>query len=117
MSLLTLYISVEWESDDGQFIALGCKMYQCKGQSDEKPKKSTKGVPHKEVFDQETFEGVLFNRLGRQTCTINSLRKDRDKRMTRTSVEKTSLSDIFVKMMVQSDAVTCKPLMKNGKHI
>ena len=86
-------------------------MYQCFSPGDAKPKKSTKGIPHQNEFSQSLFEDVLFNRVGRQTIQLDTLRKDPNKKIIRTSTEKSSLSDIFVKMRVAPDGVSCSPLL------
>ena len=62
-------------------------------------------------FSQSLFEDVLFNRVERQTIQLDTLRKDPNKKIIRTSTEKSSLSDIFVKMRVAPDGVSCSPLL------
>ena len=64
----------------------------------------------------DTFQRVLLDEtMPRQTVEINSLKRNRAKEMTRTKSEKTCLSDIFFKMQVQPDRISCKPLELNGE--
>lgn len=107
---------VEWESSNGQFIALGNKMYQAYCKDKDEYKRSTKGVPHTNKFSMSTFKSVLLDEtITRQTVKINSLRLNQNKEMTRTTMTKTSLSDIFLKLQVQPDRISCTPLTKNEK--
>ena len=61
------------------------------------------------------FLNVLLNR-STQTHKVNvrSLRVNKDHTMCRMTTEKKSLSDIFLKMSVQEDKITCTPLQSNG---
>ena len=43
--------------------------------------------------------------------------QDNEKRMTRTTLQKSGLTDIHVKMRVEWDRVTCEPLEKNGQFV
>ena len=62
------------------------------------------------------FQDVLLDEATpRQTVTINSLRRDQTKEMFRMQITKTSMSDVFLKMQVQNDKITCKPLEIAGK--
>ena len=80
-------------------------------------KKSTKGVPTRNKFKMRLFQSVLLDEnTPRQKVTINSLRLNRNKEMSRMRMEKSSLSDIFVKLHVLADKITCKPLVdQSGK--
>ena len=117
MTLKLIESSAEWETADGTFIALGNKMYQGYDPKTESVKKSTKGVPTRNKFATQLFQSVLLDETTpRQKVTINSLRLTRDKEMCRMKMEKSSLSDIFVKMQVLADKITCTPLRDlNGK--
>ena len=64
----------------------------------------------------DTFLSVLLDpTFPIQQVEINSLRLNKNKEMSRMKTLKNSLSDIFLKMRVHSDAVTCEPLVKDGK--
>ena len=92
-------------------------MYQGYDPKTDSVKKSTKGVPTRNKFKTALFQSVLLDeKTPRQKVTINSLRLTRDKEMCRMKMEKSSLSDIFVKMQVLADKITCTPLRdRNGK--
>ena len=112
-----IIISAEWESRNGTFVALGNKMYQgCDTRSG--LKKSTKGIPHANKFQMDTWLGSLLDEsFPKQEVTINSLRLNRQKEMSRMCCKRSALSDVFVKMQVQADKVTCTPLMKNNEYL
>ena len=64
----------------------------------------------------ETFLSVLLEEnFPVQQVEINSLRLNKNKEMSRTRSLKNSLSDVFLKMRVNSDAISCEPLIKDGK--
>jgi hypothetical protein len=108
-------ILVEWETSDGTFVALGNKMYQCFCRQKNEVKKSTKGVPHNNNFATQMFIDVLLDETTpKQTVDIHSLRLNREKEISRISMTKTSLSDVFVKMRVEDDKITCRPLTRDG---
>ena len=101
----------------GTFIALGNKMYQG-SDTVEGIKKSTKGIPHVNQFEMETWLDVLMNETcPNKTVQINSLRLNRKKEMSRMSVTRSALSDIFLKMQVNSDKVTCTPLKQYNEFL
>ena len=109
---------VEWETSNGTFVALTSKSYQCYDVDKNEIKKSTKGIPHSFKFSMDTFQRVLLDEeMPRQTVEINSLRRNLQKEMTRQKMEKTCLSDIFVKMQTSSDKISCTPLTVNGEYL
>jgi len=113
-----LFPLVEWECSNGTFIALTNKMYQAYDFEHDELKKSTKGIPHSNDFPMDIFQSVLLDQnFPRQTVQINSLRRNQDKEMARMVIEKTSLSDVFVKMQVSDDKVSCTPLKLNGEYV
>lgn len=106
----------EWETRDGTFVALGNKMYQGFDQKSKTTKKSTKGIPHINEYSIETWLSVLLDSsFPQQSVHINSLRLNHKKIMTRMKQQRNSLSEIFLKMQVQHDKISCKPLMSNKK--
>ena len=93
-------------------------MYQGFDQTSNSTKKSTKGIPHVNSYEIETWLSVLLDsEFPKQSVTINSLRLNRNKEMSSMKYQRSSLGDIFLKMQVQSDKVTCTPLMKNKKFL
>jgi hypothetical protein len=90
-------------------------MYQAYCNDKDEVKKSTKGVPHSNQFSMKIFQDVLLDQSTPiQKVKITSLRLNRDKEIARINTEKRSLSDVFVKMRVSPDKITCSPLTKDG---
>ena len=81
-------------------------------------KKSTKGIPHLHEYSMETWLSVLLDSsFPQQSVVINSLRLNYEKVMSRMKMQRNSLSEIFLKMQVQSDRISCTPMQKNGQYI
>lgn len=79
-------------------------------------KKSTKGIPHVNSFTMDTWLSVLLDEsFPKQKVQINSLRLNCKKEMSRMSCHRSCLSDIFLKMQVHSDKVSCSPLKQNNQ--
>ena len=113
---LLIFLLAEWETRNGTFVALGNKMYQGFDQTTGDIKKSTKGIPHSNQYSIETWINVLLDpSFPKQSVTINSLRLNQKKEMSRMKLQRSSLSDIFLKMHVLDDKITCTPLEKNKK--
>ena len=93
-------------------------MYQGFDGSTGNTKKSTKGIPHVNSFTMDTWLSVLLDEsFPKQSVQINSLRLNRKKEMSRMSCHRSCLSDIFLKMQVQADKVSCTPLMQNNQFL
>ena len=93
-------------------------MYQGFDQKSGKTKKSTKGIPHINSFEMKTWISVLLDEsFPKQSVMINSLRLNRNKEMSRMKCQRSSLSDIFVKMQVQTDKISCTPLKQNSMYL
>lgn len=117
LKFIQLYPIAEWETRSGTFVALGNKMYQG-FDTHEGIKKSTKGIPHLHEYSMETWLSVLLDSsFPQQSVVINSLRLNYEKVMSRMKMQRNSLSEIFLKMQVQSDRISCTPLQKNGKYL
>ena len=115
--MILLLILAEWESRKGTFVALGNKMYQGFDEASG-TKKSTKGIPHVNSFAMDTWLGALLDEsFPHQEVTINSLRLNRNKEMSRMRCQRAALSDVFLKMQVADDKISCTPLMKNDEYL
>ena len=79
-----------------------------------KYKRGSKGIPHSHELTMTEFVGRLYGSES-HFVTIRSLRLNRDKQMSRFTLRKRGLSDIFLKFDVASDGITCSPLRKKGK--
>ena len=81
-------------------------------------KRSTKGVSHDQKLTLDEFIACLENRMtGTNRFTMRNLRTVNDHTVKRTSTEKTILSDLFIKLRVLADRITCEPLTHNGVPI
>lgn len=64
------------------------------------------------------FEKILLRKyVDQHTVKVKSLRVNTDRSMCRMTTEKKALSDIFLKMSVQEDKITCTPLLLDGQLV
>jgi len=81
-------------------------------------KRSTKGVSHDQEVKLEEFIACLQNQIvGSNRFTMRNLRTFNDFTVKRISTEKVILSDLFIKLRVLADRITCEPLTLNGVPI
>ena len=79
-------------------------------------KRSTKGVPHNHELKLQEFLDCLNESVNTSnTCQVRMLRSTTDNIVKRVSIEKKVLSNIFVKLRVMMDGVTCEPLTLDGE--
>ena len=114
---INIYLA-EWETEAGEFIALTSKSYMAKDDTSGDEKRGTKGIPHSIKVSMDNFRDILYQEHAeRDTISIDSLQLNRDKQMCRTNMTKQGLSDIFVKLAVASDKITCSPIKLNDQFI
>lgn len=78
-------------------------------------KEAKKGIPHACKLDLRDFKETLYgDDKQKHTVEVRSLKLNIDKKMTRTTLRKYGLTDIHVKLAVQSDRITCEPIKENG---
>ena len=66
----------------------------------------------------ELFKRVLLDpSTPAHEIEINSLRLNKDKKMSRIASMKTALSDVFLKMRVLEDKIRTEPLKLNDKFV
>lgn len=80
-------------------------------------KEAKKGIPYRFKLELEEFKEVLYGDNYKHRVEVKSLRLDREKKMTRTTLKKSGLTDIHVKMRVEWDRVVCEPLTLNGQFV
>lgn len=85
-------------------------------------KEARKGIPYSVKLVMDDFKDVLFrnDREGESvhTVTVESLRFDGEKKISRFSCIKRGLNDLFYKKYVHNDAITLTPLKdKNGEYL
>ena len=89
-------------------------MYMCYDAGSDNEKRSTKGIPHSTRIDLNQFKSCLLNQAEQHRFETCNLRLDKNKQMARVKTTKNGLSDIFLKMQVSCDRVTCRPIRLNG---
>ena len=83
----------------------------------DKIKEAKKGIPYSFKLELQEFKEVLYGENFKHRVKVKSLRLDREKRMTRTTLQKSGLTDIHVKMRVEWDRVVCEPLTLDGQFV
>ena len=53
----------------------------------------------------------------RHKVSMTCLRLNSEKNMSRFSFDKKGLSDLFYKLRVADDGITCSPLIENGQYL
>ena len=113
-----LYILAEWETSDGELVALAAKSYLGLDYASGTAKIGTKGIPHSVQIKMQYFRDILYQTSeDRHMVSLNSLRLNKDKIMCRTNCVKQGLTDIFIKLSVENDKISCTPLKINGEFI
>lgn len=69
----------------------------------------TKGIPHSQKIQLEAFLSKLYGHTDHKV-KLTSLRLNKDKVMSRISLIKKGLTDLFVKFPLDDDKITCAPL-------
>ena len=97
------------------FRCLAPKLYH--GYNDQtQTKQGAKGIPYSVPLKSDDFHKTLLEEeVKKHTVEFGSLRLNRDKEMCSTTMKKGGLTDIFVKLRVDSDKILCKPLTLNGE--
>ena len=110
-----MIILVEFEFAKGQFVGLCPKSYFIIDDQ-ENCKRSSKGIPHKIQLTIDTFKDVLLN-SAKHRVEFDQLRLNKNKHMSRATLNKRGLTDICLKTRVSDDKVTCSPLTKDGNFV
>ena len=98
-------------------MALAPKTYYVEDDERDDFKRSSKGIPKKVKLTAEEYCDVLFNKNDHKV-QYESLRLSHDKKtMQHTTLTKTGLSNVCLKVRVEDDGITCGPLTKNGEYI
>ena len=77
-------------------------------------KTGTKGLPHHLQLEMDEFKAALYGNNSHYV-TLHSLRLNPDGQMCKTKLTKRGLTGLFKKFRLESDGVSCRPLMKNDK--
>ena len=100
----------EFSSTDAEMIALAPKSYICYDFSKNESKDGRKGIPSGLTLELDEFRDVLYNEK-EHFVDVNSLRLNSSKTMTRTTTRKKGLSSINVKLRIEEDLISCRPLL------
>ena len=111
-----LYLG-EFQFTNGEYVALCPKSYYVVNYDNDSTKRSSKGIPHNVDVKMRDYREKLFNPAREHKIRLQSLRLNREKKMCRFSIEKKGLSDLYYKMQVQSDQITCTPISVNNTYI
>lgn len=99
-------------------MALTCKSYLALNVESDEMKRSSKGIPHRVKLQMDQYRDVLLqNNEERHKVPMKCLRLTNDKKMARYSFEKRGLSDLFFKLRVADDGITCSPLTEDGEYL
>ena len=99
-------------------MALTCKSYLALNLENEEIKRSSKGIPHRVQLEMSQYRDVLLqNNEDPHKVLMTSLRLNSDKKMARYKFEKKGLSDLFYKLRVANDKITCTPLTEGGEYL
>ena len=101
----------EFLTQNGEMICLAPKSYYAKCYDTQTTKDGRKGIPNWADLKLESFYDTLYNATAtRHVADVRSLRLNQNKQMTRTTMLKSGLTGIHVKLGVKEDRVTCVPL-------
>ena len=106
----------EFQFTKGRFVALGPKTYHSINLETDEVKMGSKGIPHNENLKSEAFINALFTNNSHYV-TMRSLRLNKNREMSRITVQKKGLSDIFFKFPLDDDGITCRPLKLNNEYL
>lgn len=104
-------LKTEFFTQNGEMIALAPKSYYAKCFDTDQVKDGRKGIPKWVDLKLDAFYDTLYNEENvRHKAEVRSLRLNKDKKMTRTTMIKAGLTAIHVKLRVKDDKVSCEPL-------
>ena len=106
---------VEFSLEKGHFIALSPKCYMAHDTSTNTKKLGTKGVPHSSNLQVQQFLDKLYD----HKSTYVPVRGFRTKNelFVRMTQQKAALSDLYAKLRVADDKISCSPLIENNEYL
>ena len=111
-------LKVEFMTTNGQMICLCPKSYRAHCQTKDESKIGKKGIPLWFDLKLKDYYDCLYNdEAEKSVAEVCSLRLDKEKKMSRTSLRKVGLTAIHAKRAVLNDRITTEPLRENGKFI
>ena len=112
---MTYIFSVEFFFTAGEMIALSPKCYFAYNADNQETKCGHKGVPSSAKLQLEEYKNKLYDN-DTPRVEVRSLRYV-DGHMTRVCQTKKGLNSLFCKYRIDSDGVTCRPLMENNQFL
>ena len=106
---------VEFWFKRGEIICLSPKRYTAYDEENGSSKSGTKGVPGSCRLTLEDFRSKLYHDIPK-TVDIRSLRTVQGQ-MSRTTQKRKALNDLYCKFRIDSDRITCRALMQDGKYM
>ena len=111
-------LKVEFSTRNGEMVCLAPKSYYAICRDTNVTKDGRKGIPLWYDLRLENFLNVLYRKTNtRQTTEVRSLRLDRDKKMARTTMVKSGLTGIHVKLGILDDGISCEPVKFENAYI
>ena len=115
MSHISYIISVEFWFKKGEIVCLSPKCYTAFDEENGSSKSGTKGVPGSCRVTLEDFRAKLYDNVTK-VVDIRSLRQVCGQ-MSRTTQRRKALNDLYCKFRIDSDRITCRALIENGKYM
>ena len=111
-------LKIEFFTRDGEMVSLAPKSYLAFCRETQNTKEGKKGIPLRVKLEMEDFKKTLYSDVRNEDkIEIRSLRLNENKQMSRTTTIRRGLTGIHVKLGVQPDKVTCRPLKLNGQFV
>ena len=110
-----IIILVEFSLQKGHFLALSPKCYMAHDTSKNEKKMGTKGVPHSSNLQMEQFLAKLYN-YEPTKVPVRGFRT-KNESFVRMTQYKSALSDLYAKLRVADDKITCLPLTENDEYM
>jgi len=108
----------EFLSQKCEMIALSPKNYMASCLLSNTTKTAMKGIPKWQEVTMENFRETLYDDTRQNVVEVRSLRLNKDRQMTRTTLLKRGLSSIHVKLRVNEDRIDCSPLQyPDGSYV
>jgi len=114
---INIFILAEFSFQRGEYVTLACKSYLAYDDEKEQQKRSSKGIPHSINLELKAYKDTLYQIGERHEIEFQSLRLSKEKKMARYKLLKKGLSDLFYKMHVDEDRITCSPLKMGDEYL
>lgn len=106
---------VEFALEKGHFAALSPKCYMAHDIGKDDKKLGTKGVPHSSDLQMQQFLDKLYDHKSTHV-PVRGFRMKNDA-LVRMTQHKSALSDLYCKLRVADDKISCSPLTVNNEYM